>query len=297
MSNGIFFGESQYMQLLASTLVAGQFIHDRTGVGTLAMFDGKIKYQQGEFPFMVTRSVPTRMAFEEFWFFIRGETQTKELENRGINFWKGNTTREFLDSRGLTDLPEGDYGKAYGYQFRNNPDQLFRLYEGLRDDPYGRRHLVTFWNANDLDEMALTPCHHTHQFICLPSSDGTPILHLKLINRSLDIVFGYCFAAQQYRLYQIAMANLLGYGVGELSVDLSHVHVYANQIDYALEMIDIWTNIPDVTDEDYDIDRVHLNKKLNTFDDLVGLTWGDWEVIPPKNYESSIKTPKPKMAI
>ena len=292
-----FCGEAQYFSLLSRVITIGQYMDDRTGIGSFGVFDGKIYYDSGEFPFMVTRSVPTRLAFEEFWFFIRGETQTKELEKRGVNFWKGNTSREFLDARGLSHLPEGDYGKAYGYQFRHNPDQLIRLYEGLRDDPYGRRHYVTFWNPNELDEMALTPCHHSHQFVCIPSENNRPTLHLKVINRSLDIVFGYSFAAQQYRLYQIAMADLLGYDVGDLSFDLSQVHVYKNQLNYALEMVGVWCNIPDVTNDDYDIRRVQLNKKLTTLDELINLTWGDWSIVPPKNYESLMKTKKPKMAV
>ena len=156
--------------------------------------------------------------------FLRGETDTRILETKGVNFWKGNTTREFLDARGLGYLNEGDIGAAYSQQWRNfggydelnardtgsgrppsiggdeGVDQLKRLIDGLRDDIYGRRHIVTLWNPLEEHLMPLTPCHHTMQVVVLPNRLGGNTLSLKLINRSLDTAFGCVFALYQYRM-------------------------------------------------------------------------------------------------
>jgi thymidylate synthase len=295
----VYKNEIGYMWLIEDILRHGVEVPDRTGVGCIALFDAKVMYDQ--FPFSTYRPAPLRMAFEEFWMFIRGETQTKYLEEKGINFWKGNTSREFLDKRGLTHLVEGDMGKGYGFQFRNfgqgytehgdeiyGVDQLKNLYEGLKNDPYGRRHYVTFWNPQQSDEMALTPCHHSHQFVALPDGDGNDVLHLKLLNRSLDSVFGFLYASQQYYLYMMAMAKLLNMKVGRLSVDLTHVHIYNNQIEYANELLTREIGKPG---------KVTITKELNTLDDLISMEWSDILVEDLLVNTTPFKTPRPPMAV
>lgn len=307
-----YFGERGYLNLMSDILEKGVPVPDRTGVGTIALFDAKLIFEVGkEFPFSTSRVAGLRPSWEEFSMFLNGETQTKTLEAKKVRFWVGNTTREFLDKRGLKELPEGCMGKAYGFQFRHaggelkvsdhenvddrtvkaigGVDQLQELYEGLKNDPYGRRHLVTFWNPNQNGEMALTPCWHTHQFVVLPDGkNGANRLHLKLANRSLDTVFGCMFAIQQYALFQVLMADLLGFEVGRLSADLTHVHIYENQIEYAREAVGRDLGKPGT---------LSIKKKLNSLDDLISLKWDDIEIEGLEVNRTPFVAERPPMAV
>jgi thymidylate synthase len=227
------------------------------------------------------------------------------LEDKGINFWKGNTSREFLDARGLVNLPEGDMGKGYGFQFRNfggisancpngkqisygGHDQLYEVFAELFTNPYSRRLYTTFWNPSQSHEMALTPCWHSHRWVVLPDGEGRNVLNLKLINGSLDSVFGLSFAVQQYALYQVAMANLLGMKVGKLACDLSHVHIYKNQMEYAEEL---------VRRELGKAGEVSILKPLHCLSDLVTMQWSDVEVEGLEVNSKPFSTPRPPMAV
>lgn len=291
----IYFNEEGYLRLLSETLQCGVDVPDRTGVGTLALFDAKLVFDE-DFPFSTVRPMPARMAFEEFWMFLRGITNTKMLEEKGVNFWKTHTSREFLDKRGLHHLNEGEMGWAYGAQFRNygsqrsneGVDQLVELIDGLKNDPYSRRHYVSFWNPAMSHLMALTPCWHSHQFVVLPGENGKDILHLKMINRSLDIVYGCMFAVQQYRIYQIVMANLLGMEVGTLSCDLSQVHIYKNQIEYAQELL-----LRDLGRQG----RFCLNKNVRSLTEMLSLEWDDFTIMGLEVNNEPFRCKKPPVAM
>lgn len=292
--------EPGYYELLSDILRFGSPVPDRTGIGSIALFDAKLVIDQ-EKPFLSTRRpAPLRMAFEEFWMFLRGETQTKQLEEKNIYFWSGNTSRAFLDNRGLTHLNEGDMGAAYGHQFRHfgapiqaygtkGIDQLAQSLHLLKTDPYSRRNLVTFWNPSQSHEMALTPCWHTHQLVVLPEANGTNTLHMKLINRSLDTLFGLLFAVQQYRLYQTALCQMYNFNLGYLSCDLSQVHIYHNQIDYAEECLTRF--------QPSNTGKVTITKPLETLDDLISLQWSDILVENLIVNSAPFITPKPPMAV
>src|ERR1035438_8502010 len=157
-----------YKDLLSEIVQIGVDKPDRTGIGSRAVFGRLLRWNLAEgFPLLTIRRVPMRIAFEETMFFLRGETNTKLLEEKKINIWKGNTSREFLDRRGLTYLPEGDMGRGYGVQWRDwqsvnsdgysieYTDQIANLLAGIKKDPYGRRHLVTGWNPGEISQMAL----------------------------------------------------------------------------------------------------------------------------------------------
>ena len=268
-----YFGEQGYLDLIRYVMDYGVDIPDRTGVGTRAIFDAKVIFDVGkEFPFSTSRIAGLRPAFEEFKLFWSGETQTKKLEEKGVYFWVGNTTRDFLDRRGLTHLEEGDMGKAYGKQWRRfgktEFDQLKEIYETLKTNPYSRRMYTTFWNPEESAEMALTPCWHSHQFVVLPDGEGNNVLHIKLLNRSLDSVFGFLFAIQQYSFMLVAFAKMFGFKVGRLSADLTHVHIYQNQFEYAREVVDRELGTPG---------KLIIKKELNDLEDFLSLEWEDIE--------------------
>lgn len=191
------------------------------------------------FPFITCVNTPVRLAFEELWWMLRGGSNSKDLEEKGVNFWKGNTSRGFLDSRGLFHLPEGSMGTSYGYQWRKSGggyDQLLKLFEGLWKDPFSRRHIVTLWNPYELQGMPLTPCWHTSQWWVSRDRDGKKELNLHLQNRSLDVLFGMNYAVSQYRLLQATIATLMGVKLGEMSFHSTIPHLYDNQVEYAKEV-------------------------------------------------------------
>ena len=113
--------EKNYLDLLKNILDNGSEVSDRTGVGTKTIFGSQLRFslKDNKIPFLTTKKLFIRGVIEELLFFIRGERDTKKLEAKGINIWKGNTSREYLDKRKLTYLPEGDMGKGYGVQWRN----------------------------------------------------------------------------------------------------------------------------------------------------------------------------------
>ena len=292
-----FNGEAGYVELLRYILENGVDIPDRTGEGCRAVFDINLSYGCGESVLSTVRSTPLRMAFEEFWMMLRGETHTRQLEEKGIYFWKPQTSREFLDSRNLFDLEEGDMGKAYGWQWRNfggcgekkGADQLKYLIDTLKNDKYSRRNVVTLWNPLQNDEKALTECWYGSQWIVLPNkSDGLDYLHCKLSNRSLDALYGCSFAIQQYRLLQICLCKMFNFQLGEISATSGHCHLYNNQLEYAAEFVE----------RDFGVQgQVEVNKELKSLDDLLSVEWGDIVVSGLEVNKSPFKAKKPPMAV
>lgn len=172
----VYIGEDGYLDLISDILEHGVPQTDRTGVGTISLFDAKVVYPEDEFGcFSTVRPASLRMSFEELWFFLRGKTNTKELEAKGINFWKPQTSREFLDKRNLHYLQEGDLGSAYSRQFRNyggaingtSHDQIKRLVRDLKEDPLSRRIMVDLWNPAEHHLMCLTPCWFNFQVVVI----------------------------------------------------------------------------------------------------------------------------------
>lgn len=286
--------EQGYLNLVSDILKFGESQTDRTGVGTISMFDAKVIYPEGSFGcFSTVKPASLRMAFEELWFFLRGETDTKKLEAKGINFWKGNTSREFLDKRGLHYLPEGDLGAAYSSQFRRfgghtdlegeSVDQLEKLIGELGKDPYSRRIMIDLWNPVEQSKMCLTPCWFNFQVVVIGNK-----LHMKLRNRSLDTVFGFSFAVQQYRLLQLCLCKMFGYELGVLSADLSHIHIYNNQIEYAKELVE-----RDLGKQG----EILIKREIKTLEDLLTLEWEDFEIVGLEVNKKEFNVVRPEMAV
>src|SRR5579885_2484119 len=160
--------EQDYLNLLGKILCDGSTRTDRTGVGTKGVFGTQLRFslENNKVPMLTTKKMFVKGVIEELLFFLRGETDTKKLEAKGINIWKGNTTREFLDKRGLKDLPEGDMGKGYGFQWRRfgertemlgdilgisescphkfeGTDQLAQVINTLKTNPTDRRIIIS----------------------------------------------------------------------------------------------------------------------------------------------------------
>lgn len=285
------YGELGYLTVLNQCLT-GVEQTDRTGVGTRSINNATIVYPAGSGfgAFSTIRPAALRLAFEEFMFFLRGQTDTKILESKGVCFWKGNTSREFLDARKMFDTPEGDLGAAYSKQWRNfgGVDQLERLMNTLERDRYSRRMVVSLWNPAEESNMPLVPCWWNMSIMVLPCGDGPDKLHMTLNSRSCDIMFGYSFAVQQYRLFQYMLAAFAGCDVGDMTVNLTHIHLYNNQLEYADETLKRMMGKQG---------EVVLKRPIRSMEDLLSYEWEDIEVIGLEVNKTEYKAARPPMAV
>jgi thymidylate synthase len=213
-----------YLDLLQRILDEGVEKSDRTGTGTLSVFGHQTRFDLAEgFPLVTTKKVHTRSVFAELLWFLRGDTNVKWLQDRGVSIWD-----EWAD-------PDGDLGPVYGYQWRSWPapdgshvDQIAQLVAQIRDDPDSRRHIVSAWNVADIPQMALAPCHALFQFYV---ADGR--LSCQLYQRSADVFLGVPFNIASYALLTHMVAQVTGLRVGDFVHTLGDAHLYVNHLDQA----------------------------------------------------------------
>jgi thymidylate synthase len=231
-------GEEEYINLVKDVLTKGESRDDRTGVGTIGLFGKHFTMDiSNSFPLLTSKRVWWKGVLEELLFFISGSTDTKILEDKGVNIWKGNTSREFLDKRGLHDLKEGEYGKSYGYQWRkfgDKVDQLQTLIDGIKNDPFSRRHYMTAWNPLELDNIPLPACHLSCQFYV--SSDNKK-LSCQVYMRSCDVFLGLPFNIASYACLTYMICHLTNLQPHTLSFCLGDTHIYKNHISQCEEMV------------------------------------------------------------
>jgi thymidylate synthase len=218
-----------YLDLLQRILDEGVEKTDRTGTGTLSVFGHQMRFDLAEgFPLVTTKKVHTRSVFGELLWFLRGDTNVKWLQDRGITIWD-----EWADDN-------GDLGPVYGYQWRSWPtpdgrhvDQVARLVHGIRSNPDSRRHIVSAWNVADVDDMALPPCHTLFQFYVAPSETGPGRLSCQLYQRSADTFLGVPFNIASYALLTHMVAQVTGLEVGEFVHTMGDAHLYLNHVEQA----------------------------------------------------------------
>lgn len=218
-----------YLDLLQRILDEGVEKTDRTGTGTLSVFGHQMRFDLSEgFPLVTTKKVHTRSVFGELLWFLRGDTNVKWLQDRGITIWD-----EWADDN-------GDLGPVYGHQWRSWPtpdgrhvDQVARLVEGIRTNPDSRRHIVSAWNVADVDDMALPPCHTLFQFYVAPSETGPGRLSCQLYQRSADTFLGVPFNIASYALLTHMVAQVTGLEVGDFVHTMGDAHLYLNHVEQA----------------------------------------------------------------
>ena len=218
-----------YLDLLQRILDEGVEKTDRTGTGTLSVFGHQMRFDLSKgFPLVTTKKVHTRSVFGELLWFLRGDTNVKWLQDRGITIWD-----EWADDN-------GDLGPVYGYQWRSWPtpdgrhvDQISRLVEGIRTNPDSRRHIVSAWNVADVDDMALPPCHTMFQFYVEPTPDGPGRLSCQLYQRSADTFLGVPFNIASYALLTHMVAQVTGLEVGDFVHTMGDAHLYLNHVEQA----------------------------------------------------------------
>jgi thymidylate synthase len=213
-----------YLDLVQRILDEGAEKQDRTGTGTRSVFGHQMRFDLSEgVPLVTTKKIHTRSVFAELLWFLRGDTNVKWLQDRGVTIWD-----EWADA-------DGDLGPVYGYQWRSWPapdgshvDQIAQVVAQIRDNPDSRRHIVSAWNVADIPQMALAPCHALFQFYV---ADGR--LSCQLYQRSADVFLGVPFNIASYALLTHMVAQVTGLRVGDFVHTLGDAHLYANHLDQA----------------------------------------------------------------
>lgn len=243
-------GEYQYLELLTHVKDHGDPKPDRTGVGTRSIFGAQIKFDISErIPVITTRKINYEGAIKELLFFVSGKTDTTILTDQNVNIWKENTSREFLDGRGLGSYAVGDMGPGYPFQLRHwgaeykgahkdyseqGIDQLQKVIQGIRDEPHSRRHVISYWNVGQLDEMALPPCHVLIQFYV---SSDRKYLDCQVYQRSMDLFLGGPWNFAFYSMLTYMVAHVTGLLPRNYIHVIGDAHIYSNHIDQVSKQV------------------------------------------------------------
>jgi len=248
--------ENVYLDMCRKVLMLNEHKIDRTGVGTISLWGEHMRFDLSKdgFPLYTTKRVFFKGIVAELLFFLSGKTDSKILESQGINIWKGNTSREYLDKYGFTDYNEGETGKSYGFQWRHfgaeykaneqleigqgGIDQIQWVIDSIRDvkanpsDPRGRRLVVTAWNPMDISKIVLPCCHHSFQF-----SVNQDKLNCLVTMRSNDLGCGNPYNVASYALLVYMICHLVDLVPGTLVLNLADAHIYLNHIDALKEQL------------------------------------------------------------
>ena len=278
--------ESQYINLIKHILENGISKDDRTGIGTLSIFSYNMTFNLREsFPLLTTKKVYWKGVVEELLWFISGSTDSNILKEKGVKIWEGNSSREFLDSRGLSHYDQGDIGAGYGFQWRHfgaKYTNMYDSYEGkgidqlkdviykIKNTPDDRRIIMSAWNPTDLDKMALPPCHIFVQFWV---DSNKKELHSQMYQRSCDVGLGVPFNIASYALLTCIIAKLCDLTPGDFHYCMGDTHIYKNHID-AMKL--------QITRDPYDFPKINIKD----ITDIDNIKFDDIELIDYKYYEN-----------
>jgi len=212
----------QYLQLLERVLEEGNKKEDRTGTGTISVFGHQMRFDLSKgFPAITTKKLHLKSIIHELLWFLNGDTNVKYLQDNGVRIWN-----EWADEN-------GELGHVYGYQWRSWPksngeslDQITQVVNDIKNNPDSRRLIVSAWNAGDIENMALPPCHALFQFYVAKGK-----LSCQLYQRSADIFLGVPFNIASYALLTMMMAQVCGLEAGEFVHTLGDSHIYSNHLD------------------------------------------------------------------
>jgi len=195
---------------------------DRTGTGTRSVFGHQMRFDLSEgFPLVTTKKLHTKSIFIELLWFLRGDSNVRWLQERGVSIWD-----EWADAN-------GDLGPVYGVQWRSWPapngqhiDQISQVLQQIRQNPDSRRLIVSAWNVADIPNMALPPCHAFFQFYV---AEGK--LSCQLYQRSADIFLGVPFNIASYALLTHLVAHQCDLDVGDFIWTGGDCHLYSNHFE------------------------------------------------------------------
>lgn len=263
--------ENQYLKLIQKILKNGKLVETRNG-NVKNIFGSQMRFslENNTIPLITTKKLSWKVCLKELLWFVNGNTSNRILKNQNVKIWNGNASREFLNSRGLYNLKEDDLGPIYGHQWRyynakydtceqnytgKGIDQLQNSIDLLKNDPYSRRNIITAWNPEQLDEMALPPCHILMQFNV---SDQNK-LSLSLYQRSADIALGVPFNIASYAFLTHMIASVCNLEPKEFIYTIGDAHIYEQHIEHLEKQVE---------KEPYEFPKLKLNHKTD-IDDFV----------------------------
>lgn len=274
--------ELRFQELLTKIRTKGIKNPDRTGVGTLSIFGHQLRYDLStSFPLMTSRKAFMRQILEEFKFIMSGSTDVTRLQAQKVHIWDGNTTREFLDSRGLHHLPEFDMGPTYGFAMRHfgakyetcktdytgqGFDQLKYVVDTIRKDPTSRRIRISIWDPSHLHDVALTPCLNQFDFYV---DTERKTLNLLAFLRSSDTFLALMWNTTYCAIFCHVIAKLTDLTPGELIMNTANSHLYLNHLEQAKLQ---------ASRRPYAFPSAHLSKALHTIDDIQELKVADFNI-------------------
>lgn len=301
----------QYLDLLQDILTNGEEKDDRTGTGTISVFGRSLRFDlRGSFPAVTTKKLAWRACKGELLWFLEGSSDERRLAEITHGTSEGTTTIWTPNALAPYWKPkakfEGDLGRVYGVQWRKwqtpvehaqetfkdefgsqynrggayhvkETDQVKNLIEGLKKDPNGRRHIINAWNAGELDQMGLPPCHVMSQFYVNKKNE----LSCHMYQRSVDVFLGLPFNIASYALLTHMIAQVCGMGVGELIISTGDTHIYKDHIEQVKEQL---TRTP------LEAPTLELNSAVMDIDQF------DMDDIQLRNYKS-MDSIKAKMAV
>lgn len=255
--------EKEYLNALKFVLENGKQKQDRTGVGTISCFGMQQRYDLSQhFPAITTKKLAWKSVVSELLWFIEGSGDEKRLreilhgskQSEKGTIWTANATAPYWQPKAKFD---GDLGRVYGVQWRHwrkyverkdmgaahlggtrvatdrhEVDQLLNLIDGIKQDPHGRRHILSAWNPGELEAMALPPCHTFAQFYVADNK-----LSCQMYQRSCDMFLGVPFNIASYSLLTHMIAQVCDLGVGEFVHVLGDAHIYLNHLDQVKEQL------------------------------------------------------------
>ena len=273
--------ENQYLKLVSDVLTEGVMEDGRNGK-VLTVFGSAMHFslKDNTIPLLTTKKLAWKTCLRELLWFIRGQTSNEVLKKQNVHIWDGNASREFLDSRGLTNLKENDLGPIYGLQWRHfnakysdcntdykdqGFDQLDYIIKCLKDtkERNSRRLVMSAWNPCQLDEMALPPCHILCQFNV---TDGNK-LSCSLYQRSCDLGLGVGFNIASYSFLTHLIAHHCNLEVLDFYYYLGNCHIYEQHIEPLREQI---------IREPYKFPKIVIKNK---YEDIISYNVDDFEIL------------------
>lgn len=263
----------QYLKALDYVMKNGVDRPDRTGVGTRAVFGMQMRYNMRDgFPAVTTKKLAFNSVKAELLWFLKGSDNVKELNELGSHIWDANAQAPYWKPYAKF---EGDVGRNYGVQWRQwqaadgrKIDQIERVINLIKKNPYSRRLVVSAWNPGELDSFeqsqpatALSPCHILFQFFVAGNK-----LSLQMYQRSCDIFLGVPFNIASYSLLLHMIAQVTDLEPGEFIHTLGDAHIYLNHFDQVKTQLarepfplpNLWLN-PDIKNiDDFKMDDIKL---------------------------------------
>ncbi len=248
----------QYLDYLQNILDHGVTKHDRTGTGTRSVFGSQMRFDLSDgFPVVTTKKLHLRSIIHELLWFLSGDTNVSYLRENGVTIWD-----EWADE-------DGDLGPVYGKQWRRWEgrdgtihDQMSRALDLIRSNPDSRRIIVSAWKVDEIEEMALPPCHMLFQFYV---AEGR--LSCQLYQRSVDSFLGLPFNIASYALLTHMVAQQTDLDVGDFVFTGGDCHIYSNH----LEQVQL-----QLTREPFPLPQLHIRRKPSS---LFDYRFDDFEVI------------------